>query len=297
VDELEQLRRFRAGDDAGPDEARADRARAVLHRAIADAGARAGTARRGRTTTRARALAAAVTAALGVGAALLIFGSGDRNDGGDAAQLSALFSAGGDASYEPAASPAELASMLQDYPDLKGQLVARGTVAGFADGRTYVYPDDPPATPTVVMQISVDEVLLGDLPSESDGSVYVEFDSTSGSGDGLAQAFEESIPKGTETVVYLAPVDGDGPYPGTKIENDGAGHPPGQPLFRIFSPQGLYLADPGTGDVIQPGESTVFAGASLDELEPSARAFPPSEFDADISINEASPQGDAKQPN
>lgn len=284
VDELERLKELRPMRP-DIDEGRVARAREALDQAISASGPRGRT--RGTTSLVVRrGLATAAAVALGVAGALIVFGSDD-----DSSQvgLSSLFSAGGEADYEPADSPRELAQTLETYPDLKGQIGVRGSVAGFEAGRTYEYVDDPPGIPTVVLALAVDEVLLGELPEGSDGRVYVEVEVLGSEVSEAVKTFEGSLPPGTEILAYLAPAGAKGPYPGTKIENDGAGHPPGQPLFRIYTPQGLYVADAVNGDVVQPEEDTVFPNSSLNDFEPSAEAFPPGEFNADVTLSSSAP--------
>jgi len=72
-------------------------------------------------------------------------------------------------------------------------------------------------------------------------------------------------------ILYLAPIPEGGIVAGP-VADEGAGVPADQPLYDIVTPQGFVLeTDQGA---VQPEEGRTYEGASLDEFEPSDRAFP-----------------------
>ena len=103
---------------------------------------------------------------------------------------------------------------------------------------------------------------------------------------------EQAAPEGTEILVYLYEM-----YTSEELiergldmsEND-AGHPAGQPLFGVFSPQGFYLGNEETGGVVQPQESALYSDASLEDFYPTADEFPKPDKDpgAELSFGRGS---------
>lgn len=284
MDEFEELKRFRA-DLRTTDTAGEESARTALDEAIDNERPRETPAARRYPRTRLRWWLAgpAAAAALGLAAALVLLPSGDGGGGTQAETppLAALLG-GGVPDYDPARSPADVASKLAEYPNLDGQLVAKGTIESFDAGRIYEFAD-PDSQPTIVMRLDVDQVLQGELPAGSEGSVFVEFDGTVvEETDELVSSLEKGLPRGTPVLAYLAQLAPSGVYPDVKITNEGAGVPAGQPIFEVFTPQGLYLEDPASGTITQPQESTEFPDANLEDLEPSAEEFPPSRIDPSL---------------
>lgn len=190
---------------------------------------------------------------------------GNRHGGTDG--FVALFG-GSTADYEPARSPADLAA--------SSDLVFSGSLEGFAKGRTYVYPGNEGSVPTVVMQARADKLLKGDLPEGSDGSVYIEIFGASDPAE-----WERRMPATAQAILYLAPLPTDATqaYPGSKIADDGASPPAGQPLFVATTPEGFFLEDRTSRSVIQPMDATAFPHTSLDQFQPDATEFPESRPD------------------
>lgn len=198
---------------------------------------------------------------------LLVAGCGASDEpatGASAEQLAEAFGTGA-ADYEPAGGPDELAR--------RSQLVIDGRIEGFNEGRIYgKAEDDPEASQTAVMVVSVERVLGGDLPTKSDGKVYVELLGVEKPSD-----FSDVLPARNDAIIYLTALPEGGVVPGP-VANERAGVPPDQPLYGFVTPQGFNLAT--SQGVSQPLDGTLYEGASLRDFEPDEKDFPPHKSDA-----------------
>ncbi|MFQ5523291.1 MAG: hypothetical protein ACE5F5_06895 [Acidimicrobiia bacterium] len=145
--------------------------------------------------------------------------------------------------YEPASSPADLAS--------RADLVVRGAIVGVEPGQAYApVPGSPARIVTSVLHVAVSKVLAGDPDLVWNGMAYVEIPHPArlyaGEEDPQGRlydlaAFAALVPK-TEGVFFLDDRTKE-PYWET-IVDPGAGRPEGAPLMVSYA-QGLLLADPG----------------------------------------------------
>lgn len=171
--------------------------------------------------------------------------------------------------YEPVAGTDQLMAKVDQAP--VDTAVVRGEVVDYSPGRLYVTAPGLPS-PTVVMKVKANDVLSGQLPSGSDGSVYVELDGPAPDKTNLAiAATRKSVPAGTPMLLYLWKLPPQGFIPDVEQVNPEAGRPAGQPLYRAFV-QGLYVQEGDT--VLAPQEHLKYPGRSLEDFEPGAGKFP-----------------------
>jgi len=168
---------------------------------------------------------------------------GDVGAAGEVAQLRDFVEAAQsyEWDYEPASSPADLAS--------RADLVVRGTIVGVEPGQAYAPVSGTPARiVTSVLHAAVSKALAGNPGLVWDGMVYVEIPHPArlyaGEDDSQGRpydSFAELVPK-TEGVFFLDDRTNE-PYWETIID-PGTGRPEGAPLMAPYA-QGLLLADPG----------------------------------------------------
>lgn len=163
----------------------------------------------------------------------------------------------GAADFDPAESPSDLGE--------RAKVIVEGTITGFERGRTYGKSDeDPEAAQTAVMTVAVEQAVKSD-PQE--GEVHVEL-----LGVESPEDYQAALPKGNRVLLYLNPVPDEGLVPGP-VSGEGAGYPPGTPLYSVVNPQGFLLETPG--GVAEPQEGALFRDASLRAFYPERTHFPP----------------------
>lgn len=173
------------------------------------------------------------------------------------------------ADFDPVEGTGGLMAKLQNAQ--VGTAVVRGEVVDYSPGRLYVTAPGLPS-PTVVMKVKVNDLLSGQLPSGSNGAVYVELDGPAPDKTNLAiAATRKSVPAGTPMLLYLWKLPPQGFIPDVEQVNPEAGRPAGQPLYRAFV-QGLYVQEGDT--VLAPQEHLKYPGHSLEDFEPGAGKFP-----------------------
>jgi hypothetical protein len=158
-------------------------------------------------------------------------------------------------------SPTEMAGLAD--------VVVRGEISNFTDGPVYYgeTADDPGAVTSTIMRIDVDEVDVGELPTGSGGSVWVELFGMD------PKTAAESGPIGQEALIYLRQLPESGSVdPGVPVSDYDAGRPDEQPSFTPARAQGFMVAV--GNEVIQPAMRQVFEGSTLDDFGPSRERFP-----------------------
>ncbi len=156
---------------------------------------------------------------------------------------------------------------LADVPEI--ELVVTGRVQGFEPGPIYFAEslDDPEAEPNVVMSVTVDEVLKGDIQVGS--TVYVARED-----EKPLAAYSEALPPGTVVGLYLDAAPEEGDREGFVVGNENAGHPAGEPLWQV-GPQAFIVADGEDGGVIFPIDPRVSPQADFeDQLPPPDSTAP-----------------------
>lgn len=171
--------------------------------------------------------------------------------------LAVLFE-GGSADYEPAKTPADLAA--------RSEIVVEGSVSTVTRGRVWgTSADNAGSSVSVVLNVDVTRILVGNLPARSDGTVYVELQSH---GNVPASAYAAALPADTRGVFYLVTA----PLSGADIVEPGAGRPVGQPLYEVTTPQGMVLGDDAVTQ--QLGEGRAPEGSDLRDFLPASERFP-----------------------
>lgn len=156
-----------------------------------------------------------------------------------------------------------------DAPDVRNtdelapwsDIVASGEIVSFADGE--VRHETGGSTLPVIAHIDHVAIHEGSLPETSDGSLYVALVAPAG-----AQAVAESIPIGTEVLVYgvvqNAPDDAD-QSPVVK------GMPTDQPLYGVVHPAGLVFELKTRGEepaLAWPMYGSVVEGGTIEDALP-----------------------------
>ncbi|MBO3102797.1 hypothetical protein [Cellulomonas fengjieae] len=189
-----------------------------------------------------------------------------------ASALADLF-AGYSADYDPVASPAELAKA--------SDLVVAGKIVRIVDGPQYgTSADDPGLSSSVVLQVHVDKIYAGSLPSQAREMVYVVLPAPGGT---PASSYDKHVSKASTAVFYL---EAAATAEQTPMLGGDSGRPKKQPLLTPPSPQGIVIED--DGDVVQLLEKTTFEGTDLSAFIPESEKFPvdpgaPQEPDVDPS--------------
>lgn len=182
------------------------------------------------------------TLALAIATALLLVGGcaqSDESKDSPAAQgsiegLGSLFTSWS-FDYIVAESGADLA----EYADI----VVVGQPDGLAAGPTH--KDEVTLAPTrsVVLKVTVEDVLLGQLPDDANDTVYLYLPETFEIASmGIERADAIARNATAPGVFYLNLVNFENEVPGWIIEDQEAGRPAGQPLFQPVSPQGFVLS-------------------------------------------------------
>lgn len=193
-------------------------------------------------------------------AALTACAGGGEADGDVDAFLGLFSTANGN--YLVAESPAE----LSEWSDV----ILRGTVDEFIDGRTHNVPSDDPegGIPTVTMVVTPTEVLKGaPLVKRGGGQVYVEVMTAEGA---QTDEYNQYVPRDGTVLLYLSSGLAGG------MVKDPKNRPNGEPLFSPVNPQGL-LMQTGSGDssrIAALMESEAYDGTSLEDFIPTAERFP-----------------------
>ncbi len=170
----------------------------------------------------------------------------------------------GEADYEPAKNPADLAG--------RADLVVEGRISQFAPGPIYGSSmEDPEAIGSVVMQVEIASVLadnrLGSGTAETPEVAYVQIYS------GDPDAYARLAPPKSPALLYLTVLpEPEKITPGEPVTNANAGRPASEPLVAPTTPQGFVLET--TDGVVQPQEAREAPGATLDDYAPSAVTFP-----------------------
>ncbi|WP_162907921.1 hypothetical protein [Allorhizocola rhizosphaerae] len=182
----------------------------------------------------------------------------DRDSGSTAADFASLFKGYG-ADYTHVDTPAALAD--------ESALVVEGRIGKIEKGRTIgAAVDEPGASPTVVVAVTVTRTHRGALPAQAEGKVYVELSAPRGLNIGR---YERAAPKHSTVLFYLAPAPPAIDFP---VVDPDAGRPAGQPLYQPVSPQGFLIED--NRKVLQILMFTEFEGASLGDFTPDSPRFP-----------------------
>lgn len=140
--------------------------------------------------------------------------------------------------YEPATGPVDLAT--------RSDVVVLGRIVDVREGRAFGESlEDVWLLETSVMEITVDQVIAGSMPANSEGRLYIELLRPGGLTN---SRLAEAAPREPPVLLYASEIDdppkGDGFIP-EPVLNSGAGRPTGQPLMVATTPQGM-LVDTGT---------------------------------------------------
>ncbi|TFD93863.1 hypothetical protein E3T61_02310 [Cryobacterium lactosi] len=174
--------------------------------------------------------------------------------------------------YEPIES---LAILAED-----STVVIAGEIDRIQAGRdtTYSAPNKASTTGSAVIVVRDVTVVYGELEPAVNGSVYIEFASSS------PDECAGTVPPGTAVVAYLEPAwDGARRYVDeyldqtsvyTEIEAPGAGRPAGQPLYQASALEGLVWQIPGSADVVWPLYLGTGPGAIREALPDGTLAGP-----------------------
>lgn len=212
------------------------------------------------TTPRRRLVQGVVCA----GSALVLLASCAMSDkeapGGSAVALADLFSTQS-SDYDYLSTGAELARVAD--------LGVRGRIVKFTDGRVAPISeeDSRAAFTTLTMQVSVKTQVDGTTREEV---IHVELDRDPGR---TAADYDRAAPKDKDILLYLTDITGDRAAPVTVDPSliwidPSAGRPPGARIYVPISPQGFLVPEPG--GVVQPLDSEVYTGTTLDVFLPSA---------------------------
>lgn len=165
---------------------------------------------------------------------------------------SALGSRAATADYEPAKSPAELAS--------RSDVVVRGRVRRFVQRGEIRFGHDPDVPMRViVMEVDVTDTLMG----RSTNQVHLQT-------FGLATAAQHAraIPAGAEVQLFLRREPNDVyQYPGRFTENPDYPYARSQ-LYGLANPEAILVADPLDNAVVLPELGTQIEDATLEDFDP-----------------------------
>lgn len=156
------------------------------------------------------------------------------------------------------AEPVSNSSDMLKWSDI----VVSGTVGGLSEG-SYTAPSNGVVVRPVIARLDNVVVVDGELPTGSDGSVYVALVAPAG-----IDAVAKGVPVGTPMTLYGWQVNPADPANGqaSKVE----GIPDGQPLYGSAHPAGLILQY-GTADtpiLVWPELGGIAKGLTLDSVLP-----------------------------
>lgn len=176
----------------------------------------------------------------------------------------------------PPTSPQDLASI--------SSFAVRGTVESVRSGRMLGY--EPTLLHSVVLELAVDEALVGSLTDGGAERVYVEF-FPHAPGVPRAAEIDALVPRGAKAVAYLVAAQStdrppDYPDGWPYIHNPDAGRPAGEPIWWLADPIGLIVEDMTFG-LIRSGDLVTFPGGEISDAVPSGD-FPASGPAASASV-------------
>jgi hypothetical protein len=227
-------------------------------------------------TRRTLAAVAAVIAAVVAVFAISVFTPPENGNVGSLARFVGTIRSYAQPDYEPASTPAELASQVD--------LVVRGTIVGVEPGQSYSPTRGGQAViATSVLEIAVGESLGGDGSLIKDGALFVEIPHPAYVGAGAVgaegsekqvpfdhSAFAATVPLGAEAMFFVEDRTSE-PYWPTVIDQ-GAGRPVGASITTPF-PQGFLIEDAAGRlvSVMEPLEAMPTHWQGLNSLEDVSR--------------------------